>query len=112
MFFGLEVARGGRGLRGASSATTANNSYSNYNSSEFMDYEEEEEKMMPEEEETQDIDIQQQQQIIGEEKEVTVRRGRGGVECRLKGVDKRLARRRFEQNLAPLNPYLKKNHAY
>lgn len=110
LFFGLEVGRG-RGARNAGGATINANysSCNNYSSSEFMDYEEE--KMMPEEEEeTQDIDIQQQQIIIEEKVEVGCRRLRGGLYSGLKGVEKRLAKRRFEQNLAPHNPYLKKTH--
>jgi len=64
--------------------------------------------MMDEDEETQDIDIWQQQQII--KKGTSSRRSSGSSGIK-KGVNKRQAKSRFEQSLAPKqNPYLKKSY--
>ena len=73
--------------------------------------------MMDEEEETQDIIIQQQQIIgggKGGEGEVNAVRRRSAVGSSRKiAVNKRRAKSRFDQPLAPdqPNPYLKKKYA-
>ena len=105
LFFGLEVGCGKRARCGG--AYAANYNYTS--NSEFMEIEEDGKMIAEEEEETQAIDIwDQQQQII---KKGTSSRRSSGTNAVKKGVNKRQAKSRFEQNLAPLqNPYLKKSY--
>ena len=107
LFFGLEVGCGKRARCGG--AYAANNNYNYSSNSEFMEVEEDGKMIAEEDEETQAIDIwDQQQQII---KKGTSSRRSSGTTAVKKGVYKRQAKSRFEQNLAPLqNPYLKKSY--
>jgi hypothetical protein len=103
LFFGLEVGCGRK--RGGCAIGAAGGAY-NYNNTEFMDFEEDE-KMMDEDEETQDIDAWQQQII---RRSSSGRRSSQTSSHKI-GAYKRHAKSRFEQPLAPMNPYLKKNYA-
>jgi len=89
---------------GAGGAYAANY---NYNNAEFMDYEEDE-KMVDEDEETQDVDIWHKDNIISSQSIISSLKS-SKVSSKKIGGNKRHAKSRFEQPLAPsLNPYRKK----